>query len=123
MQADTEGWFFGLEERYEREVLDHLRLLLIEGGEETPLGYTKYRLLAEEVRGEAREGEKTVVVLFRLRGDQRRFGFRIGLLEAGDPSIGNPISAADTILALLDEAILVGPRSRPDPEGIIWVDC
>ena len=73
--------------RHEREVLDHLRLRLIEGGEETPLGYTMYRLLAEEVRSEAREGEKTVVVLFRLRGDQRRFGFRNWILVVGDPTM------------------------------------
>jgi hypothetical protein len=39
----------------------------------------------------------------------------------GDPCWENPIIIYETILALLDEAVLVGPRSAPDAEGIVWV--
>ena len=109
--------------RHEREVLNLLRRRLIDEGLETPMGYSGYRLRAEEVRGEEHEGEETVVVRFRLAGDERPFGFRIELLEAGDPSYEDPIITAETILALLDEAVLVGPRSAPDPTGVVWVSC
>ena len=107
--------------RHNREVVGHLRQRLAE--ERPPAGpmWPEYRLRAEEVLGEEHEGEETVVVRFRLTGDGRRFGFRIELSEAGDPSWEDPIIAVDTILAVLDEAVLVGQRSAPDPEGVVWL--
>ncbi len=107
--------------RHNREVVDHLRRRLAE--ERPPAGpmWPEYRLLAEEVRLEERAGEETVVVRFRLTGDGRRFGFRVELSEAGDPSWEDPIITAETILAVLDEAVLAGQRSAPDPEGVVWV--
>ncbi len=146
-----EGYLEGYEgrvRRYEQEVLGHLRRWLIEEGLETPMGDSGYRLRTEDVRGEVHEGEKVVVVLFRLRvpklqhhdhpgppgrslgGDDRLFGFRVELLDfldrggpgaPRDPFFDPPEANAETILALLDEAILVGTRSIPDPEGIVWV--
>ncbi len=82
-----------------------------------------YRLITEEVRREERGGEETVVVRFRLAGDERTFGFRIELSVLGDPCWEDPIITHETILALLDEAVLVGQRSTPDPVGIVWVSC
>jgi hypothetical protein len=82
-----------------------------------------YRLITEEVRREERGGEETVVVRFRPAGDERTFGFRIELSVLGDPCWEDPIITYETILALLDEAVLVGQRSTPDPEGIVWVSC
>ena len=58
---------------------------------------------------------------FRLAGDERTFGFRIELSEVGDPCWEDPIMTYEVILALLDEAVLVGQRSAPDPEGVVWV--
>ena len=58
---------------------------------------------------------------FRLAGDERTFGFRIELSAVGDPSFEDPILTYETILALLDEAVLVGRRSAPDPESVVWV--
>lgn len=58
---------------------------------------------------------------FRLAGDERTFGFRIELSAVGDPPFEDPIVTYETILALLDEAVLVGRRSAPDPEGVVWV--
>jgi hypothetical protein len=78
-----------------------------------------YRLITEEVRREERGGEETVVVRFRLAGDKRTFGFRIELSVLGDPCWEDPIITYETILVLLDEAVLVGQRSTPDPEGIV----
>ena len=106
---------------HNREVVDHLRRRLAE--ERPPAGplWPEYRLRAEEVRLEERAGEETVVVRFRLTGDGRRFGFRVELSEAGDPSWEDSITTADTILAVLDEAVLVGQRSAPDPEGVVWL--
>ena len=101
-------------------MLGHLRRHLIVGEPVTLLGST-YRLRTEEVRGEEHEGEETVVVRFRLAGDDRRFGFRVELSVVGDPSWEDPIITAETILALLDEAVLVGPRSAPDADGVVWV--
>jgi len=60
-------------------------------------------------------------VRFRLAGDERTFGFRIELSAVGDPCWEDPIITYETILALLDEAVLVGRRSAPDPEGVVWV--
>ena len=106
---------------HNREVVDHLRRRLAE--ERPPAGplWPEYRLRAEEVRLEERAGEETVVVRFRLTGDGRRFGFRVELSEAGDPSWEDPILTVDIILAVLDEAVLAGQRSAPDSEGIVWV--
>ena len=58
---------------------------------------------------------------FRLAGDERTFGFRVELSAVGDSSFEDPIITYETILALLDEAVLVGRRSAPDPEGVVWV--
>ncbi len=58
-----------------------------------------------------------------LAGDERTFGFRIEPSAVGDPSFEDPIVTYETILALLDEAVLVGRRSAPDPEGVVWVSC
>ena len=58
---------------------------------------------------------------FRLAGDERTFGFRIGLSAVGAPSFEHPIITYETILTLLDEAVLVGRRPAPDPEGVVWV--
>ena len=58
---------------------------------------------------------------FRLAGDERMFGFRIELSAVVDPSFEDPIITYETILVLLDEAVLVGRRSAPDPEGVVWV--
>ncbi len=54
---------------------------------------------------------------------RRRANVRVPLeLSAvGDPSFEDPIITYETILALLDEAVLVGRRSAPDPEGVVWV--
>jgi hypothetical protein len=60
-------------------------------------------------------------VRFRLAGDERQFGFRVELSAVGDPSFENQIITHEAILALLDEAVLVGRRSAPDPEGVVWV--
>ena len=106
--------------RHNREVLGHLRQRLVVG-EPVALMGSPYRLCTEEVRLEERGGEETVVVRFRLAGDERTFGFRIELSEVGDPCWGDPITTCGTILALLDETVLVGPRSAPDPEGVVWV--
>ncbi len=106
--------------RHNREVLGHLRRRLPYGEPATLLG-SPYRLVTEEVRREERAGEETVVVRFRLAGDERQFGFRIELSEAGDPARKDPIFTYETILAVLDEAVLVGQRSAPDPEGVVWV--
>ena len=106
--------------RHNREVVDHLRQRLTLGEPVTLLG-SPYRLVTEEVRGEERGGEETVVVRFRLAGDERTFGFRIELSVVGDPGWEDPIITYETILALLDEAVLVGPRSALDAEGIVWV--
>ncbi len=80
-----------------------------------------YRLVTEEVRSEERAGEETVVVRCRLAGDERAFGFRIELSEVGDPCWEDSIITYEIILAVLDEAVLVGPRSALDAEGIVWV--
>ncbi len=106
--------------RHNREVPGHLRRHLAEEHLMAPM-WPEYRLLAEEVRLEERAGEETVVVRFRLTGDGRRFGFRVELSEAGDPSWEDSIITHETILAVLDEAVLVGQRSAPDPEGVVWV--
>ncbi len=58
---------------------------------------------------------------FQLAGDERTFGFRIELSEVGDLCWEDPIITYETILALLDKAVLVGPRSALDAEGNIWV--
>ena len=58
---------------------------------------------------------------FRLAGDERTFGFRIELSVVGDPFWEDSIITYETVLALLDEAVLVGQRSAPDPEGVVWV--
>ncbi len=58
---------------------------------------------------------------FRLAGEERTFGFRIELSAVGDPFFEDPIITHETILALLDEAVLVGRRSAPDPEGVVGV--
>ena len=58
---------------------------------------------------------------FRLAGDERTFGFRIELSVVGDPCWEDPIMTYEVILALLDEAVLVGQRSVPEPEGVVWV--
>ena len=58
---------------------------------------------------------------FRLAGDERTFGFRIELSVVGPPCWEDPIITYETILALLDEAVLVGQRSAPDPEGVVWL--
>ena len=80
-----------------------------------------YRLVTGEVRREERAGEETVVVRFRLAGDGLAFGFRIGLSVLGDPCWWeDPITTYEVILVLLDEAVLVGQRSAPDPEGVVW---
>ena len=105
--------------RHNREVLGHLRRCLVVGEPVTLLG-SPYRLVTEEVRREERAGEETVVVRFRLAGDERTFGFRIELSVVGDPGWEDPILTYETILALLDEAVLVGRRSAPDPEGVVW---
>lgn len=44
-----------------------------------------------------------------------------GIQGVSVPPMEDPTSTAETMLALLNEAILVGPRPRPDPEGIVWV--
>ena len=106
--------------RHNREVLGHLRRFLLVGEPVTLLG-SPYRLVTEEVRSEERAGEETVVVRFRLAGDERQFGFRIELSEVSAPCWEDPILTYETILALLDEAVLVGPRSALDAEGIVWV--
>ena len=107
---------------HNREVVDHLRRRLAE--ERPPAGplWPEYRLRAEEVRLEERAGEETVVVRFRLAGDERAFGFRIELSVLGDPCWWeDPITTYEVILVLLDEAVLVGQRSAPDPEGVVWI--
>jgi hypothetical protein len=107
--------------RHNREVVGHLRRFLLVGEPVTLLG-SPYRLVTEEVRSEERAGEETVVVLFRLAGDERAFGFRIKLSVLGDPCWWeDPITTYEIILVLLDEAVLVGQRSAPDPEGVVWV--
>jgi hypothetical protein len=106
--------------RHDREVLDHLRRRLVVGEPVTLLG-SPYRLRTEEVRCEERGGEEEVVVRFRLAGDERTFGFRIELSVVGDPFWEDPIITYETILALLDEAVLVGRRFAPDPEGVVWI--
>jgi len=106
--------------RHNREVLGHLRRGLVVGEPVTLMG-SPYRLFTEEVRCEEHGGQETVVVRFRLVGDERTFGFRIELSVVGDPCWENPIITYETILALLDEAVLVGQRSAPDPEGVVWV--
>ncbi|MDP9438566.1 MAG: hypothetical protein M3P49_07465, partial [Actinomycetota bacterium] len=103
-----------------REVLDHLRQRLTLGEPVTLLG-SPYRLITEELRREERGGEEEAVVRFRLAGDGWTFGFRIELSLMGVPSFEDPILTAETILVLLDEAVLVGQRSAPDPEGVVWV--
>ena len=106
--------------RHNREVVGHLRRFLVVGEPVTLLG-SPYRLVTEEVRREERAGGETAVVRFRLAGDERRSGFRIELSEVGDPCWEDPIITYETILADLDEAVLVGQRSAPDPEGVVWV--
>ncbi|CAA9426717.1 MAG: hypothetical protein AVDCRST_MAG03-2945 [uncultured Rubrobacteraceae bacterium] len=110
----------GAGRRHNREVLDHLRHRLTLGEPVTLLG-SPYRLITEEVRREERGGQEEAVVRFGLAGDGRTFGFRIELSLMGDPSFEDPILTAETILVLLDEAVLVGRRSAPDPEGVVWV--
>jgi len=106
--------------RHNREVLGHLRRHLAEEHLMAPM-WPEYRLRAEEVLGEEHEGEETLVVRFRLTGDDRTFGFRIELSEVSFPSFEDPVSTHGTILALLDEAVLVGQRSTPDREGVVWI--
>ena len=106
--------------RHNWEVLGHLRRRLVVG-EPVALMGSPYRLRTEEVRRKERGGEETVVVRFRLAGDGRTFGFRIELSVVGGPCWEDPIITYQTILALLDEAVLVGRRSAPDPEGVVWV--
>jgi hypothetical protein len=106
--------------RHNREVVGHLSRRLVVGEPVTLLG-SPYRLVTEEVRREEHEGEETVVVRFRLVGDERAFGFRIELSVVGDLCWEDPILTYETILVLLDEAVLVGQRSAPDPEGVVWV--
>ncbi len=102
--------------QHNREVLDHLRRRLVVGEPVTLLG-SPNRLRTEEVWREERE--ETVVVRFRLAGDERTFGFRIELSEVGAPCWEDPIITYETILALLDEAVLIGHRSAPEPEGVV----
>ena len=105
---------------HNREVLDHLRRRLVVGEPVSLLG-SPYRLRIEEFRCEERGGEEECVVRFRLAGDERTFGFRIELSVVGDPFWEDSIITYETVLALLDEAVLVGQRSAPDPEGVVWV--
>ena len=106
---------------HNREVLDHLRRRLVVGEPVSLLG-SPYRLRIEEFRCEERGGEEEFVVRFRLAGDERAFGFRIELSVLGDPCWWeDPITTYEVILVLLDEAVLVGQRSAPDPEGVVWV--
>ena len=107
--------------RHNREVLGHLRWP--RRGEPVTLLGSPYRLVTEEVRREERGGEETVVVRFRLAGYERQFGFRVELSVVGDPRWEDPIITCETVLALLDEAVPVGRRSAPDPEGVVWVSC
>ncbi len=60
-------------------------------GEPVTLLGSPYRLVTEEVWREERAGEETVVVRFRLAGDERTFGFRIELSEVGGPCWEDPI--------------------------------
>ncbi|HEV2743403.1 MAG TPA: hypothetical protein VGV91_09625 [Rubrobacter sp.] len=105
---------------HNREVLDHLRRRLVVGEPVSLLG-SPYRLRIEEFRCEERGGEEEFVVRFRLAGDERTFGFRIELSVVGDPFWEDSIITYETVLALLDEAVLGGQRSAPDPEGGGWV--
>jgi hypothetical protein len=107
--------------RHNLEVVGYLSRHLVVGEPVTLLG-SPYRLVTEKVRREERAGEETVVVRFRLAGDERAFGFRIELSLLGDPCWWeDPITTYEVILVLLDEAVLVGQRSAPDPEGVVWV--
>jgi hypothetical protein len=38
---------------------------------------------------------------------------------AGRPCWEDPIITYETVLALLDEAVLIGHRSAPEPEGVV----
>ncbi len=83
-----------------------------------------YRTSFEDVEFGTYEGEDVVVVSFRIEGDDRLFGFRMEAVEPLDPrdlSYEDPEGWAEIILINLDEAILVGTRSGPDSEGIVWV--
>ena len=112
-------------EQYKRQVLDHLRRWLVEGEREVPFGTGgACKIFLEDVRLEAHEGEDTVAVSFRIEGDGRLFGFRMEAAESEDPSdllSEDPEGWAEIILINLDEAILVGSRSKPDSQGTVWV--
>ena len=104
--------------RHNREVLDHLRRRLVVGEPVTLLG-SPNRLPPR--RSGARSARRRSSCGFGWPATSERFGFRIELSEVGDPCWEDPIITYETILALLDEAVLVGQRSAPDPEGVVWV--
>ncbi len=99
-----------------------MRRWLVEGEREVPIGAgCAYKTLFEDVKLEIHEGEDVITVSFRIKRDERLFGFRMEAVEPSDPRdlfYEDSERWAGIIVINLDEAILVGSRSRPDSDGV-----
>lgn len=62
------------------------------------------------------------VIRFQIVGDVRRYGFTVIAADAADLQHATPDLTAETIVILLDEAVLTRGRiPKPDEEGIVWL--
>ena len=109
---------------YATEVVGELRRRLIEEGLRRPLGASMYSIRAEDVALERRGDGWAAVIRFRIVGDARRYGFAAVVAESSDPEtprLEPPEMNAQTVLIILDEAILTRGRAEPDDEGVVWL--
>lgn len=108
--------------RYGAEVVGWLRRWLVDGGRQTLLGSWTYAIKTEDVTLEERGDDWVVVIRFRLKGDARRYGFVVTAADEDNLRYETPDSAAQTIVILLDEAILTRELvPKPDDEGVVWL--
>lgn len=88
------------------------------------LGASTYSIRAEDVALERRGDGWAAVIRFRIVGDARRYGFAAVVAEASDPvtpRLEPPEMNAQTVLILLDEAVLTRGRAEPDDGGVVWL--
>ena len=104
---------------YATEVVGELRRRLIEEGLRRLLGANEYAIRTEDVALERRGDGWAAVIRFRIVGDARRYGFAAVVAET--PRLEPPEMNAQTVLILLDEAVLTRGRAEPDDGGVVWL--
>ena len=108
--------------RYGAEVVGWLRRWLIEEGRRTLLGSWGYEIRTEGVALEGRGGGWAAVIRFRLACDARPYGFVVRVAEEDNLLNETPEANAQTVVILLDEAILTRGRTlKPDETGVVWL--